>query len=244
MDPSVSELRRQRDAIRHEMEQLVRTMQRLEPDVEQKRSGWEQKREELVQHRSKLSELRAKMRAVMDATSAPANLKAAVAPSLQPPLQNSNSPVTSGGGRQLFTSPGQAGTPGGSYTSTSHARNVSPKRQSNASSSSPPTIHPRPTAHFPGTQQLAELAAVQKAEKQRLTEEFHQAMEALERRHAHEVSELESRLQQEESHLREYEIARQRMEDAQRHLDALKRTPSVLNTRPAHPPELEVFLRR
>lgn len=251
MDIPSSELRRQRDAIRHEMEQLVRTMQRLEPDVEQKRPGWEQKREELAQHRARLSELRAKMRAVMDASSSatvtnnlallqPVTSSSAVSAPKSTTHQHSP-PSAPSGGRQLFpqSSPQGSAATISTNAATLQTRHVSPKRHGSPSSAS--TRH---STHYSTSQQLAELSSVHQAEKQRLTEEFQQAMESLDRRHAKEASELEIRLHQEEAHLREYEIARQRMEEAQRHLEALKRTPSVLTTRPSHPPELELFARR
>ena len=71
MQQSVVDLRRERDAIRVEMERLVRTMQGLETDVEQRRPGWETKRDELSQCRQQLSDLRARMRSVMEGVGVP-----------------------------------------------------------------------------------------------------------------------------------------------------------------------------
>lgn len=219
------ELRRQRDAIRHEMEQLVRTMQRLEPEVEQKRPGWEAKREELSQYRARLSELRARMRAVMDAA-ANANTTTTTSSSAISPAPA----VTQVSGRQLF--------PSSTATPPQNAQQLSPKRQASPSQGSTSYRH---TSHG-SAHQLHELAQLHKSEKQRLAEECARAMEALDRRHAQETAELEARLQAEEQHLREYELARQRMEEAQRHLEQLKRTPSVLSHRPAMP-ELDLLRR-
>lgn len=226
MDASL-ELRRQRDAIRHEMEQLVRTMQRLEPDVDQKRPGWESKRDELAQHRQRLSELRGKMRSVMDAAASATS--------------NQTAPSYTPGSRQptvLFPN---------SHAPVS-AAHVSPLRRSSVS----PPREPSPRRHASSTfasgggsaaQQLGELSAIHRDEKQRLSEEIARISEAMDRRHAQERSELENRLQQEEMHLREYEVARQRMEEAQRHLEALKRTGSAGTASRGSIPELESLLR-
>ncbi|CUG86549.1 zinc finger protein, putative [Bodo saltans] len=239
MDATV-DLRRQRDAIRHEMEQLVRTMQRLEPDVDQKRPGWEAKRDELAQHRQRLSELRGKMRSVMDAAASVSSSTAANTSALTPPP---------GAGRQLFSTGASASAAVHQVsplrrTSISPPREQSPRRYASASGFSASAAAGSGTAH----QQITELSAIHRDEKQRLADEVARLTDTMERRHAQERAELENRLQQEELHLREYEMARQRMEEAQRHLEALKRaaqgSSSFSANRSAVPPELEALSAR
>lgn len=224
MDPA-AEIRRQRDNIRHEMEQLVRTMQRLEPDVDNKRPGWEAKRDELAVHRQRLSELRGKMRQVMDAA-ANAGHSTPGASSMTPRQP-----------QVLFPS-----------HSTSASR-VSPNRRS----ASPLRDRDPSPSHISSTgtaaHQLQDLAAIHRDEKRRLAEEVARLNDAMDRRHTQERAELEHRLQQEEKHLREYEMARQRMEEAQRQLEALKRPANVggVSTRGGGGgaiPELEALIRR
>jgi hypothetical protein len=89
-----------------------------------------------------------------------------------------------------------------------------------------------------------ELTAMQRAEKQRLMDEIHRVTEAMDRRHDQERADVEVRIQQEEAALREYELARQRMEDMQRQLEAIKRAPTILSNRPREfIPELDHFQR-
>ena len=90
---------------------------------------------------------------------------------------------------------------------------------------------------------MQELAALHRIEKQRLLDEVARITDNMDRRHAQERSELELRVQQEEAHLREYEIARQRMEEAQRQLEAIKKTPSILSHRSQHVTEIESLAR-
>ena len=91
---------------------------------------------------------------------------------------------------------------------------------------------------------LLELTAIQRTEKQRLLEEVHRVTEAMERRHEQERADVEVRIQQEEAATREYELARQRMEDMQRQLEAIKRAPTILSNRSReYIPELDNFQR-
>jgi hypothetical protein len=85
MQQSVVDLRRERDAIRVEMERLVRTMQALETDVEQRTAGWETKRDELSACRQQLSDLRARMRSVMEGVGIPASASSAASAAVVAP---------------------------------------------------------------------------------------------------------------------------------------------------------------
>jgi hypothetical protein len=209
---STSELRRERDSIRVEMERVVRQMQSLEADLDAKRPGSDEKRAHLGQLRIQLSELRTRMRAVMDASSANDAVRARNSTTPVRALYTSNAAPSSGGAfGQVYPSADRSlQAPPSSYGATSAAANsaVSAQRADTA---------------------LKQLQLRQDQEKELLDTEFARLSEQMRRRHASETEQLSQRLKAEAQRLQEYEEARLRMELARQELEALTAQPSILD---------------
>lgn len=224
-----TDLRRERDAIRSEMERIVRQMQELETQVDNKSPDTEQKRVQLNNLRSELAELRGRMRKVMDASQQLAAVAPSPAPSY-PRADNSmySSYVVSAGSvlaQHRAPSPHAFGS---GYVPDSGAmpRHDFDGRQVTESNG---TRLPFSKMSTRGEMLMQQLRQRQAAEKDEFQQEVARLMSSMEQRHKAEEDSLLQRCHVEAERLREYEAGKLQMERAQRELESLHSQPSILD---------------
>lgn len=229
---AISDLRRERDAIRVDMERVVRAMQELEKDLDAKKPGAEQRRQQLGEYRQELTELRTRMRRVMDKSQEQ---------HAQAQQQSQNHSQQYGQTPSSGQPPRYATAAPGTPQPFNHASNVQRsvyKPQGGATPTA--TSRTASVAHQPhGTardhvsnrseQIMSQLRDRQAREHQQLEDEFRRLSDAMRQRHAHEQEQMAERLRRESERAREYEEACARMEQARRDLEELESQPTLLD---------------
>lgn len=216
-----AEVRRQRDEIGREMERIVKRMQELEAEIEAKVPPLEPKRAQLADLRNELAGVRQRMRRVAE-TAAVASQQSLAAPTAPKPRSSNNGaspealraqqgvPYPDRQGSQSRSSLPRTGVPPPVALAMSAPRRV----ESDATATSG-TLAPKVEEY------RLKLQTKHRREKALLDREYERLCRAMDERHQQEMVSMEDRCRQEAAQLREFYEAKQRMEEAQRRIDAL-----------------------
>lgn len=237
----VSEIKREKEAIRLEMERVVQRMQLVESELDHGNPRSENKREELNILRSELADLRVRMKRVMDSASNATPSRTLDLSNATPhrnPVVSYRQPVVDTSDRtisptrqrettqreQRFVSPPKHRT----QSSTQPVVSVSNSNYESAPSDSSIRRTSSPSSSSIHADHV--LLAVRQRhsqEKGALREEYERLLALMDKRHAEEIRQCNEACQLEAQQRREFEESRLRMERAQRNLERLHQQQTV-----------------